>query len=248
MEQKKFSASEFATKKASEMRERFAEKEETPAEPQEPSIETPEEELPVVPDEVLPVEMATEEPLAEEEPPAVEPQTPKEKALLKEIARLKEDRREARTNLGEVVPTVQEDEQAEVTKAEARLFTAWRDEAFDEIQTKYPQYKTNPKLLERFVDEYQDRIPDLMYAKRKNVPVTKAFFMERLMRVHRAITDPTAQAKEDGKKEALKTISDATFMSAGSQGGQRINTPAPTAKRPLFQKPSSSLSDWITEK
>lgn len=247
--QPKVTTTELAAKKANEMREFFSKKEE-PKEEEEETQEEPSEESE---EEVVedPVEEKTEEPTEEkeEEKPQEETKTKREAALEREIARLKADRRESRVeqHLEEITPTVEEEEEAEVTKAEARLFTAWRNEALSDLHKKFPKYTTDPKLWEKFVEEYEDRIPDLVYAKRKNIPITKEFFSERLMRVHKSVSDEKAQAKEEGKKEVLKTMSTATLMGAGSQSSQKT-IPKVSAKKSLYQRPSSSLADWITKK
>lgn len=210
--------------------------------PEEPVEETPTE----------PVE-EVEEPVEEEEKeePKEDSVSDRERALLKEITRLKSDRRaeSVKIELGEITPTVEEvEETADVTPAEARLFTAWRNEALEEIVEKYPQYKTDPKLWERFTQEYSERVPELVWAKRNKVPVSKSLFKERLARVHHSLQDNTDRAREDGKKELLKAQSAASVMGAGAAKSSQSDRDKPAQKKPFIPRSKGGFESWITKK
>lgn len=173
----------------------------------------------------------------------------REQALLKEIARLKKGRREesADVRLGEIAPTTEGEEAEDVTPAEARLFTAWRDEALEELVEKYPQYKTSPKLWSQFQREYADRVPELAWAKKNGVPVSKSLFRERLMRVHKAVQDETETAREAGKKDLLKAQSAAAAMAAGSAKSSTPGTGKPLPKKNMLRPSKGGLEAWITK-
>ena len=238
-----FDAAGFAQAKAREMAEKFAEKPEEEVEeaPQEPT-EAVEEEQPEV----------VEAPVTEEPTEAVATDSLEVAALKKELARVKAKLREPEvqetfaTDLAEIKPTFEEDETVEVTSAEARLFTSWRDEALEELLTEHPEYSQDAKAWARFQAEYKDRVPELVYAKQNNVPVTKKLFKERLTRVHRAINDGTLQAKSDGKAELLKAQSAASIMASGSKKGEVMTSVK--APRRLFPKPSAGLDAWVSKK
>jgi len=225
---------------AARLREKLEKKEEEEETPeQEEEQETPAEE----PEEVIEeVEEKQEDSMSE-----------RERALLKEITRLKADRRESavKIDLGEITPTVtepEEEEKAEVTPAEARLFTAWRQEALEELIEKHPQYKTDPKLWERFTQEYSERLPELVWAKRNKVSVNKSLFKERLERVHKSISDGTDSAREEGKKELLKAQSAASVMGAAAVKGTQSSSKKPAQKKRILPRKVGGFESWITKK
>lgn len=190
----------------------------------------------------------TEEEETEEEEKEM---TSRERALLREITRLKAKNREVevKTELGEIEPTTQEkaDDKVDVTTAEARLYTAWRNEALEDLIEKHPEYKTDPKLWERFTKEYTERVPELVWAKRSGVPVSKSLFRDRLSRIHRALQDDTGRAKEEGKKELLKAQSAASVMGAGAAKSSQPKTKKP-AKKPFIPRNKGGLESWINKK
>jgi len=208
----------------------------------EPAVEEPKEEVEETP-------VASEEAVEEQVTTGV---SERESALLKEITRLKADRRTAvvETNLGDFAPTVDEEpeEQMDVTPAEARLFTAWRNEALEEVLEKYPQYKTDLKSWERFSKEYSDRVPELTVAKRDKIPVTKALFKDRMERVHRSLEDGSSKAREEGKKELLKTQSAAAVMGAGAAKASQPDSEKPIQKKRLLVRNNGGLQNWLTKK
>lgn len=237
-----FNAHDFAQKKAREMAEKLKPKEE------EEEVENPVEEQ----EEATEEEETIDEPVEEEEEKQEEvvEGTEKERALLREIARLKADRREEKQKLelSEITPTSDTEESVDVTKAEALVYNAWRNEALEEFVDKYPEYTTNPKAKERFETEYAERLPELVYAKRHNIPVTKKFFKDRFDRIHKAVSDSTVSAKESGKKELLKAQSAASVMAAGSgKGDGQDGTPKPAKKNLLLLK-KGGLDSWISKK
>jgi len=248
MEEKKerFNAAEFAQTKAKEMAEKFATKDEPAIE----ETEETQEESPEV-EQAEEVSQPVEEQTEESEPEVVSDEVA---ALKKELARVKgklRDRPEVEEatvdmNLTEIVPTTLGAKSTVITPAEARLFTAWRDEALEELIEENPQYLTNPNAWKQFEAEYKDRIPELEYANKHKVPITKKFFKERLIRVHRAVSDDTSSERDAGKAELLKAQSAAQVMGAGSKKGE-VTTPVQEARR-LFPKKNDSLDSWITKK
>ena len=235
-----FNAHDFAQKKAREMAEKLKPKEEE-------EVEEPVEEQ----EEATEEEEAIDEPVEEEEKQEeVVEGTEKERALLREIARLKSDRREEKQKLelSEITPTSSEEESIDVSKAEALVYSAWRNEALEEFVDKHPEYTTNLKAKERFETEYAERLPELVYAKRHNIPVTKKFFKDRFDRIHKAVSDSTISAKESGKKELLKAQSAASVMAAGSGKSEgQDGKPKPAKKNILLQK-SGGLNSWLSKK
>lgn len=207
------------------------------------------EEVAEATEEIPEEEAELEEAQEEVEPAKEEAMTPKESALLREIARLKADRREQRVenSLGDIAATVEETEHEDVTPAEARLFTAWRNEALEEFTDKNPKYKTDPKLWERFSQEYSDRVPELVFAKRKGIPVTKALFKDRLHRVHLSLGEETSQAREEGKRELLKAQSAAAVMGAGAAKGS-TPTEKLAPKKLLFSRNGGGFDAWKKNK
>ena len=223
---------------------------------EQPEEEKPEEK-PEEKEEEKPLEDAQESEVKEEE--TTEEETKKddsisgrERALLKEITRLKADRRvdSVKIELDEIAPTIEEaaEETEEVTPAEARLFTAWRNEALEELVEKHPQYKTDPKLWERFAQEYSERVPELVWAKRNKVSVGKSLFRERLQRVHRALQDNTDNAREEGKKELLKAQSAADVMGAGAAKGSQPSPEKPAPKKHFIPRNAGGFDSWLTKK
>jgi len=211
-------------------------------------VEEPNEE---VVEEVVeePIETETIEETTEQPTESV---SERESALLKEISRLRASKREESftTHLDEIPPTVEEaqEETMEVTPAEARLFTAWRNEALEELFEKYPKYRTDARAWENFVKEYSDRVPELTVAKRNKTSVTKSLFRERMERVHRSLEDGSSSAREEGKKELLKAQSAASVMGAGAAKGSQPNPEAPAQRKHLLPKKSGGFESWITKK
>lgn len=217
--------------------------------PEEPVEQTePEEEPEAAPveQEVTPGEAETED-----EPEADEPLSERENALLKEISRLKKGRREepVDTKLDEIVPTVQEEQEAaDVTPAEARLFTSWRDESLAELIEAYPQYSNDPKLWARFLQEYSERVPEVVMAKRNKLSITKSLFKDRLMRVHKALGESTDRSREEGKKDLLKAQAAASVMGAGNARSSAPGAAKPKAKENFLRRTPGGMESWKTKK
>ena len=229
---------DFAQQKAREMQEKLQPKEE-----EEPTEEATEEDVEAIEEEV-------DEPEVEEPKEEVIDQSSKEQALLKEIARLKAGRREEKIKLelSDIATTADIEESVDVTKAEALVYNAWRNEALEEFVTLHPEYTTNPKLKERFETEYAERLPELVYAKRHNLSVTKKFFKDRFERIHKAVSDSRISAKEDGKKELLQAQSAASVMAAGSGKSEgQDGKPKPVKKNLLLQN-RGGLNSWLSKK
>lgn len=250
-----FNAADFAQKKASELLLKFKPKEEVV----EAASDLGEQKIEEVVEPQIKEETEGEEVIEsekeEEEVEAEEALTPKEAALMKEIVRLKAERREENqevrieTQLGEVIPTVEEKETTDISPAEARLFTAWRDEALEELIEENPQLGTSPKLWEQFKQEYDERVPELAFAQKKKIPVTKKFFKERLNRVYRSVVPDPQSSKEEGKKELLKTQSAAAIMAASAKKGQgEGGTELQPKRKVILLKRDHSLMDWLPKK
>ena len=247
----KFNPTEFAQKKAQEMAEKFSEpEEETVTEDEEVQDEPVEVEDEVEEEQdTEPVEEVQEE--VELDVAAIDDESEAVAALKKELARVKGKLRQkvevvtpAHISLDAIDSHT---ESKEITPAEVRLFTAWRNEALEDLIDEHPKYKSDPRQWELFKQELQDRVPELEYAKRHNIPITKKFFKERLTRVHRAISDNTVSARNAGKAELLKAQSTAQVMAAGSKKGE-IPRPVKAAPRRLFPKKSNSLDAWVAKK
>ena len=216
--------------------------------------ETPQEEPTVIEEAETPETPEVGVKASIEETPQVEESamSERERALLKEVTRLKAERRATavETNLGEFTSTAEdsEEEEMEVTRAEARLFTAWRNEALEELLEKYPQYKTDSRSWERFTKEYSDRVPELIIAKRDKIPVTKTLFKERLERVHRSLEDGSVKAREEGKKELLKAQSAAVVMSAGAHKSSQTDQEKSAPKKKILIQNKGGFESWINKK
>lgn len=200
-------------------------------------------------------EIAEEQDETEEEPKEesdglknVDGETPKERALRAEVTRLKKERREARQLTPLESKTEDEpDEQVPVTRSEAVIFNSFQQEALDEFLEAHPSYNEDEDGWKSFLDEYTDRVPMVDYAKKKGVPLTKKLIRERLDSIHRALGTDVQGAKEEGKKELLRTQSAAAVMAAGNKGGE-VQPEKQPAKRSLFKKQSNDMSSWITKK
>jgi hypothetical protein len=168
-------------------------------------------------------EESVEEDSKDEEPK----ETPRELALRKEVERLKADRRERKIDSNFVVQ--EKEEEATITRAEARLFESWRAEVLDEFLDKNPEYRENEDLWSSFVREYEDRVPEVQYAEKKKIPITKQLFKERMNSIHRSLGMDTVKAKEEGKKELLKTQSTASVYASGSGTGEKTQATPKTA-------------------
>ena len=184
----------------------------------------------------------------ESEVKQVEGETPKERALREEVTRLKKERREAR----QLTPleSKADDEPVEevpVTKSEALVYNSFQQEALDEFLEAHPHYNEDEEGWKLFMAENGDRVPLVDYAKKKGIPLTKKLIRERLESVHRALGADVQGAKEEGKKELLRTQSAAAVMTASNKGGERAPEKQPV-KRTLFKKSSNDMSYWITKK
>ena len=178
----------------------------------------------------------------------VDGETPKERALRDEITRLKKERREAR----QLTPleSKADDEPVEevlVTKSEALVYNSFQQEALDEFLEDHPHYNEDEDGWKSFLAENEERVPLVDYAKKKGVPLTKKLIRERLESVHRALGADVQGAKEEGKKELLRTQTAAQIMAASSKNGE-VPPPKQPVKRSLFKKTSNDMSSWITKK
>lgn len=248
LESKPFNATEFAQNKAREMKEKLEKPQEEEVaeeapEPQDEPVETPEE----IPEEEVIQEEKVEEEISDRERQLLEEQ----RALKRELARAKSLNREQRLKLElpEISTNIEEEEESvKVTKAEAALYNGWREEALEKFVETHPEYTTNPRLKKAFEQECRDRLPELMYAKRNNVPVTPKLFKERFDRIHRAVSDTKSVAMEEGKSELLQAQSSALVMAAGAvKGVDQNEKEQPKPKNILFKK-SGDLTAWLSKK
>ena len=243
-EEKSFNATEFAQRKAKEMQEKLTQK---PELEEVESSETPQDEPVEVEkpqeEEVIPEE-ATE--MSERERQLVE----ETQALKRELARAKGERREQalKIELPEVSANFEEEEKGvQVTKGEVALYSGWREEALEKFLDVHPEYTSNPRLKKAFEQECKDRLPELVYAKRNNIPVTPKLFKERFDRVHRSISDQKGKAMEEGKKELLQAQSAASVMGAASGKSSAVGGTEKPKSKFLFKK-SAGLQDWLVKK
>lgn len=193
-------------------------------------------------------EESHEETPKEDEVKDVEGETSKERALREEVTRLKKERREAR----QLTPleSKADDEPTDtvlVTKSEAIVYNSFQQEALDEFLTAHPHYNEDEKEWKAFIAENEDRVPLVDFAKRKGVPLTKKLIRERLDSIHRALGADVQGAKEEGKKELLRTQSAAQVMAAGNAGGE-VQPDKQPVKQNRFKKSSNGLDSWITKK
>lgn len=201
------------------------------------------EETPVVTEETQ------EEIKKEPEVKDVEGETPKERALREEVTRLKKERREAR----QLVPleSKADDEpidEVQVTKSEALVYNSFQQEALDEFLEAHPHYNDDEDQWKSFMAENEDRVPLVDYAKKKGVPLTKKLIRERLDSIHRALGADVQGAKEEGKKELLRTQSAAQIMAAGSKGGHEVQPEKQPVKQNRFKKSDTGLESWLSKK
>lgn len=159
-------------------------------------------------------------------------------ARLKEIERLKAEKREIRA----FAPMPEQD--TAYSKAELRVFESLRDDAFQEFLETNPQYKENETTWQKFLSEYQDRVSELEYAKRKKVPVTKRLFKERLESIHKALVGSDV-IKEEGKKELLQRQSEAQILGAAANSGNEVEMGKKPERQRILPKPGHGFSDWI---
>lgn len=143
-------------------------------------------------------------------------------ALRKENDRLKADRRERK--IESTFSVKEEEEETKITRAEARLFESWRSEELENFLSTHPQYRDNEDLWSDFVKEYEDRLPEIQYAEKRKIPITKQLFKDRMNSIHRSLGLETDKAKEEGKKELLKAQSSASVYSSGSGAGEKTQT------------------------
>lgn len=160
-------------------------------------------------------------------------------ARLKEIERLKADKRSVRS-----FNPIAETNNDKYTKAELRVFESLREDAFQDFLDANSQYRENDTLWEKFLGEYQDRISELDFAKRKNVPVTKRLFKERLESIHRSIGG-VENLKEEGKKELLRSQSEAQILGAASGSGENVDLGNKPSRDRILPKKGHGFQDWI---
>jgi len=217
---------------------------------EEEEIEEEEEEVEKSDEETELTEEVKAEDTEDTEEEEIDEPTERERALLKELARVKAKNRQEKVDikLDEISSTVEDDEAMEVTKAEARVFTSWRQEALEDLVAKNPQYKKSPKLWAKFLEEYKDRVPELVWAKRNNVPVTKSLFKERLTKIHNSILGSSTSAREAGKKELMKAQSAASVMGAGAGKSSQPAEKTKTNQRKVLPRVNNSLDSWISKK
>lgn len=192
-------------------------------------------------------EKPKEETPKEGEPAPVENETPRERALRQEVTRLKKERREAR-RLIPVEKTKADDDEADqqpVTKSEATLYNAFQQEALDDFLDEHPEYGENDETWSAFMAEFEDRLPMVEWAEKKKIPLTKKLIRERLKSIHRALGSDITRAKEEGKKELLKTQSAAQIAAAGSARGVRHDIEGKAPRKRILPKKQSGFSSWV---
>uniref|UniRef100_A0A6M3Y3Z8 Uncharacterized protein n=1 Tax=viral metagenome TaxID=1070528 RepID=A0A6M3Y3Z8_9ZZZZ len=171
-------------------------------------------------------------------------ETPRERALRAELKRVKKERSEFKRELAPVSSKEEKDDA--VSKAEAIVINSLQQEALEDFLAENPEYNTNDKLWNQFMDEFKDRASIMDAAKRKNISITKSFVKDRLNSIHRSFGTEATGAKEEGKAELLRSQSQAA-VAASVKKGQSVDTEGSAPRKRILPDPNKTtgFKSWV---